>query len=400
LRKKIDAGDVVMQGSSRKILIVDDDVTILRLLGHLFENEYDLAKASTGEQAQAMLADFHPDLVMLDIMMPGIDGYETCRRIRLHPCGRGLQVIMVSAKSSREEQDQAYASGADDYVVKPFNPHELRCRVGLHFRLRDALDAIAVSGGDGSIHVDASRHPDDFPGRFLAHAHDVTATALTTVAGLRDTETGAHLVRMRSYTQILAEELGRNGPYAQQIDEHFLEDLYRASPLHDIGKVGICDAILLKPARLTPDEFETMKRHTTIGANILDRVVIGAPGVSFLSMAAGIARFHHERFDGRGYPLGLSGTEIPLPARIVAIADAYDAITSFRPYKAPQPPAAARELIQQDSASHFDPVVVKAFQRRFDTLVRVQKQTQARPPTVSGVNPLLPQESSTAGVSF
>ncbi len=181
--------------------------------------------------------------------------------------------------------------------------------------------------------------------RFLAHVHDVTVTALTKVAELRDTETGEHLVRMRSYSQIIAEELGRDGPYTEQIDEQFLEDLYRASPLHDIGKVGINDAILLKPARLTPEEFETMKQHTTIGANILDHVASGAPDASFLGMAAIVARLpsravRRQRLSRRAPRQG-----DPAAARIVALADAFDAITSLRPYKAAQSAAAARDII-------------------------------------------------------
>ncbi len=358
----------IMQGSSKKILIVDDDATIRRLLRRLLDQEYCLAEAGSGEQALDMLPRFAADMVMLDIMMPGIDGYETCRRIRSRPFGRSMQVLMISARSSRGEQVRAYAAGADDYMVKPFDAYELRSRVRLHFRLRGALETVALTRGY------TTGEPDEGRAQFLAHVHDVTVAALTKVAELRDTETGEHLVRMRSYTQIVAEELSCHGPYAEQIDEQFLDDLYRASPLHDIGKVGINDAILLKAAWLTPEEFETMKQHTTIGANILDNVAFGAPDASFLSMAATVARFHHERFDGRGYPAGLRGTEIPLPARIVAIADAYDAITSARPYKAAQPATGARDIIRRDSRSHFDPVVVEAFLRRFDALASIQRQ--------------------------
>jgi putative two-component system response regulator len=307
---------------------------------------------------------------------------------------------MVSAKSSREEQVRAYAAGADDYMVKPFDPHELCSRVRLHFRLRGALNAIAITGRDANFRMDAASRPEDASRRFMSHMQDITVMALTKVAEFRDTETGDHLVRMRSYTQIVAEQLSRNGSYAEQIDERFLEDIHRASPLHDIGKVGISDAILLKPARLTPDEFETMKQHTVIGANILDHVAFGAPDISFLGMAVSVARFHHERFDGSGYPVGLRGREIPLPARIVALADAYDAITSSRPYKTAQPAAVARDLIRQDSGSHFDPVVVEAFLRRFDTLVRVQKQTRDQAPFVIGANSPLPEQSAAAEASF
>ena len=232
----------------------------------------------------------------------------------------------------------------------------------------------------------------------MAHLHDATVTALTKLAELRDTETGEHLMRMRSYTQIVAGELGRDGPYADQIDERFLEDLYRASPLHDIGKVGISDSILLKPSRLSHDEFETMKRHTTIGANILEHMTKDAPGVSFFSMAAAIARFHHERFDGGGYSAGLRGTDIPLSARIVAIADAYDVITSIRPYKAPQPVTIARRTIQQDSGSHFDPVIVEAFLRQSGAFENILDQTQNRAPVVIGANSLLPEQLAVASL--
>ena len=377
-----------MTATSKRILIVDDDEAILRLLRGLLQSEYRLAEAATGEQALEMLPYFRPDLVLLDIMMPGIDGHETCRRIRSSPFGHGIQVMMLSARSSREEQARAYEAGADDYVVKPFDPHELCSRVRLHFRLRGALDTIASATNDRTSRLGTT---EQIPLQDMAHVHDVTVAALTKVAEFRDTETGEHLMRMRSYAHIVAEELCRHGPYADEIDEQFLDDLYRVSPLHDIGKVGISDAILLKPGPLTPDEFETMKQHTTIGANLLDHVAFGAPGASFLRMAATVARFHHERFDGSGYPAGLVGTETPLPARIVALADAFDAITSARPYKDPLPADVAREIIERDSGSHFDPVVVEAFLGRFDTVASVQKQIQDRTPVVLGANSLQPE---------
>jgi len=227
------------------------------------------------------------------------------------------------------------------------------------------------------------------PAEQVAMMQDVAAAALAKMAEFRDTDTGEHLTRMRSYTQILAEELSQNSDYADQIDEQFLEDIYRASPLHDIGKVGIRDAILLKPGPLSDEEFETMKQHTTIGANILEHVAIGMPGAGFLRMAAVIARFHHEWFDGRGYPAGLIGTEIPLPARIVALADAYDAITSARPYKKAIPSAIARAIVERESGTHFDPVVVEAFQRRFDTITRAQQHIEDCPRCVVGANAFL-----------
>jgi putative two-component system response regulator len=206
----------------------------------------------------------------------------------------------------------------------------------------------------------------------------------------RDQETGGHLSRMRAYSQILAEELSQAEPYAAQIDARFLEDLYRSSPLHDIGKVGIPDSILRKPGPLTDDEFAVMQQHAAIGANILDEAVTRCPGGGFLEMAALIARYHHERFDGNGYPLGLSGRHIPLAARIVAVADVYDALTSVRPYKGAIPVEEARMIVRHDSGRHFDPVVVDAFLRRFDDLVLVRQEASQDIAVVYGVSSFRP----------
>jgi putative two-component system response regulator len=353
-------------------LIVDDDAAIRRLLQGLLRSEYRLAEAASGEQAMEILPAFCPDLVLLDIMMPGIDGYETCRRIKASQTS--VQIVMISAISSPEQQFRAFEVGADDYLVKPFDPQDVRARVGLHFRLREATAAVS------SVRAEIESHNSNFQRLTEQHAEEVIAIqdaavfTLAKVAESRDQETGGHLVRMRAYAQVLAEELAQDGPYADQISGQFLQDLYRSSPLHDIGKVGIRDEILLKPGRLTPEEFETMQQHTVIGANILDQAVARLRGGGFLAMAAVIARFHHERFDGTGYPAGLVGEEIPLPARIVAVADVYDALTSVRPYKPAYPTNEAKSIIRRDSGRHFDPVIVEAFHRRFDDFLRAQEE--------------------------
>jgi len=191
-----------MTARSKRILIVDDDATVLRLLNGLLGGEYELAKATSGEQALTMLPSFLPALVMLDIAMPDIDGHEICRRIRSSPFGHGIQMMMVSARSSREEQARAHEAGADDYVVKPFDPQELCSRIRLHFRLRGALDTVTST----------TKQLEELRPQGKTQLHDVTVAALTKVAEFRDTETGEHLVRMRSYAQIIAEELGRHGP--------------------------------------------------------------------------------------------------------------------------------------------------------------------------------------------
>ena len=205
---------------------------------------------------------------------------------------------------------------------------------------------------------------------------DMAVFAMAQLTESRDPETGEHLARMRAYTQMLAEHLAQEGPYTDQIDERFLEDLYRSSPLHDIGKVGIPDQILLKPGPLTPAELVVMRRHTTLGADALMRAAEQSEHGAFLEMAADIARCHHERFDGAGYPAGLAGERIPLAARIVALADVFDALTSVRIYKDAMDPSIAEQLILEQNGEHFDPAVVEAFRACYDRILVVHAANQ------------------------
>jgi putative two-component system response regulator len=359
-----------------RILIVDDDPAICQLLTTVLRADYTLAESATGQAALAIQSTFAPDIVLLDAVLPGMDGYETCRRLKQVADDTVPQVIMVSGKSSSQEQLRAYEAGADDYVTKPFDPHDLLARVGLHIQLRAAQAHVAdiyreIDSRDFELKRLAEQRTQDV----IAVQH-VAVFTLARVAESRDQETAGHLTRMRAYSQVLADHLAVDSPYAHQINHRFLDDLYRSSPLHDIGKVAIPDDILLQPRRLTADEFVIMQQHTTLGANILDQAVMESNGGGFLAMAALVARFHHERYDGAGYPVGLAGLAIPLPARIVALADAYDAITSERPYKRAFSPSHARELIQRDSGLHFDPVVVEAFQACFPAFIEMQQQSK------------------------
>ena len=356
---------------SNKVLIVDDDEAFRRLLTEILQGQYELSIASSGEEALRMASRFGPDLVLLDIMMPGIDGYETCRRLKLDPRTADIRIVMISAKSSEAEQLQALTMGADDYLVKPIDPNELRSRVRLYCRVRDLMGKVASLEAETGSHAAAIKQLAEERETDIIATQDVTVFTLAKVAESRDAETGEHLLRMRSYSQSIAEHLSREGPYAEQIDQQFLDNLYRSSPLHDIGKVGISDAILLKPGLLTPEQSEIIKQHTIIGANILDQAVTRSPSGSFLAMAVSIARFHHERFDGTGYLEGLAGGDIPLPARIVAVADVFDALTSVRPYKPAYGIETAREIIEDGSGTHFDPVIVDAFDACFEECVGV-----------------------------
>jgi response regulator RpfG family c-di-GMP phosphodiesterase len=205
----------------------------------------------------------------------------------------------------------------------------------------------------------------------LTVTRDAAVLALAKLAESRDNEIGGHIERIRAYSQVLAEHLSQHGPYQDQVDEHFLADLYRSSPLHDIGKVGIPDSVLLKPGRLTPQEFSLMQRHTDIGADALAQAARDSGYTGFLIMAADVARFHHERFDGKGYPRGLAGQQIPLAARIVALADVYDALTSPRIYKNAYDPYVARRMILEESGKQFDPAIVEAFEANFHRFLEI-----------------------------
>jgi response regulator RpfG family c-di-GMP phosphodiesterase len=332
-----------------------------------------LDTAVTGEECLEKLPQFNPELVLLDIMMPGIDGYETCRRIKQSSFGDFTQVVLVSGKASTAERLQGYEVGADDYVVKPFDHDELLAKIEVQFRLRKTLsDLWEANAKIQQFNTELEQLVQQLTAE-VVDTRDVAIFALAKLAESRDPETGEHLDRIRNYSRLLAEELGREGPYADLIDQEFIEDIYRSSPLHDIGKVGIPDAILLKPGRLTREEFQTMKGHSAIGAEALRQAVERSTCGGFLSMAIDIARYHHERFNGSGYPDGLAGPDIPLSARIVALADVYDALTSARVYKAAYDPDVAKNMIEAEEGEHFDPAVVEAFRARYDDFARVTR---------------------------
>jgi response regulator RpfG family c-di-GMP phosphodiesterase len=370
-----------------RILIVDDCPINVRILEELLGEDYELDSALDGEECLAKLLRFGPALILLDIMMPGIDGYEVCRRIKEGPLGGFTQVILVSGKASTTERLRGYEVGADDYVVKPFDHDELLAKVRTHFRLRETMKNLWTANSQ------IQQFNAELEMLVAERTHEVVATrdiavfALAKLADSRDPETGEHLNRMREYCRILTEQLAESGPYRDEIDEEFIQDIYRSSPLHDIGKVGIPDAILLKPGRLTDEEFDVMKSHSKIGADALREASEKSDSGSFLAMATVVARWHHERFNGSGYPDGLAGFDIPLAARIVALADVYDALTSSRVYKAAFDTDTARRMIEEQRGEHFDPAVVDAFLQREDDFVKVvaadrRKHAEALDPTL------------------
>lgn len=374
---------------SPRVLIIDDDEDLCALITQLLEREFEVHCAYDGMSGLEALKQFAPDAVLLDVIMSGMDGFEVCRRIKEQPESELTQVMLLSANGETEFRLRGYACGADDFFVKPFDHAELVAKVRLLFRLRNSLMELASTRAKLAIH---NMRLEELVLRRTADivaTRDITVFALAKLAESRDSDTGDHLERMRGYAQTIARQMAISGPYAGLVDKSFLEDLYRSSPLHDIGKVGIPDAILRKPDRLTTAEFELMKQHTVLGEETLRSASMHTQSGGFLMMGAEIARSHHERFDGNGYPDGLAGNDIPLSARIVAVADVFDALTSARCYKSAMLPDVARSMIVEESGAHFDPEIVAAFEASWPLLT---KQGESRVesfrsrPLISSVN--------------
>lgn len=344
-----------------RIVIVDDEPGVRRLLrAHLACLPYECLEARDAVQAMALAAEEpRPALVLSDIEMPGLSGVELLKRLKeLDP---NVQVIMVTGLQTLEVVRQCLREGAYDYIVKPFDPDDLLSTV------ERALERGRLINQNEEYQLNLERMVLEQTVE-IRQTRDIALLTLAKLAESRDHGTGQHLERMAAYSRRLAEELAE-GPYSGGIGTAFVEHLHKSSPLHDIGKVGIPDSILLKEGPLNDDERGIMRRHPEIGGDTLRSVVEQFRGNTFLTMGMEIAYSHHERWDGGGYPYGLSGDHIPLAARIVAVADAYDAITSRRPYKGPCDHEEAVRRIMADRGAHFDPVLVDAFlgcQRDFE----------------------------------
>ncbi len=334
----------------KQILIVDDTASNIDTLIAVLGDEYDLRVAVNGEMALQTLQQTElPDLILLDIMMPGMDGYEVCRRLKSSDRTLGVRVIFLTALATNYEQEKGLSLGAEDYICKPFDPIIVRARVNTQLELkgyRDHLEEQVVLRTED-----------------LVHAQEATIASMAIMAEYRDPETGGHIQRTKSYIHALASELRKNNPGLISEQQH--EILYQAAPLHDIGKVAIPDAILLKPARLTADEFSVMKKHTIFGSEAIDRTAAIYGENELLRIAAEIAEYHHEKWDGSGYPHGLKGEAIPLCARLMTIADVYDALISKRPYKKTfSHEVAVKTILEGDGYTHpdhFDPQVLACF---------------------------------------
>ncbi|MGR0278987.1 HD domain-containing phosphohydrolase [Marinomonas dokdonensis] len=319
------------------VLIVDDEPTNLHVLKRILEQDYRLAFATNGKKAIQLVHAEPPELILLDIMMPEMSGLEVCAELKSEKLLAHIPIIFVTALSDGANETDGLDAGAVDYITKPVNPSVVKARVRVHLNT-NRLDAIHQSRLE-------------------------LVQTLGRAAEYKDNETGQHVIRMSHYSKIMAKAIG--------FSERAAEELLHAAPMHDVGKIGIPDAILLKPGKLTDEEWAVMRQHASMGAEI-----IGQHSSSLLKLARVIALTHHEKWDGSGYPNGLKGAEIPIEGRIVAIADVFDALTSERPYKRAWTVEEAVNLMKEQSGKHFDPDLVTVFEDCLSEILLVKAKWQ------------------------
>lgn len=363
------------------ILIVDDESANLALLTQLLQPHFQVRAANSGERALHAV-DFapRPDLILLDVMMPGLDGYGVLNQLRQNPTTRDIPVIFVTALDDDINEEHGFMLGAVDYIAKPIRPAIVLSRVRAQLELKQGRDQLNAQNlwleGEVQRRVDEN-----------LLIQEVSLAALAGLIETRDSDTGNHILRTQFYVEALARTLQKQGRHPEELAEASLLHIVKAAPLHDIGKIGIPDQVLLKPGKLSPEEFAIIKTHSRIGGNAIRHAIAKAckhtsnqdatrhsNTLAFLEVAAVIATHHHERWDGAGYPDGLAGEDIPLPARLMAVADVFDALTTRRVYKEGMSILDASEYIQQHSGSQFDPEVVAAFMAAQDQFVAIAGQ--------------------------
>lgn len=339
-----------------RLLIVDDVNENLHALMNILREDYAIAAATNGEKALALARRAPPpDLILLDVVMPGMDGYEVCRRLKADAATRDIPVIFLTARTDEEDERHGLELGAVDYIAKPISAPIVQARVKTHLSLKATADFLRDKAD--FLEQEVAKRTDE-----VTAIQDVTILALASLAETRDSDTGNHIRRTQHYVKALACKLSTHPRFAARLTDKAIATLFKSAPLHDIGKVGIPDRILLKPGRFTPEEFEIMKTHTTLGREALEHAerALGMR-VGFLTVAKEIAYSHQEKWDGSGYPEGRAGEDIPLSARLMAVADVYDALISRRVYKEGMSPDAAAAIIAEGRGRHFDPDIVDAF---------------------------------------
>lgn len=350
-----------MATSLPTILIVDDTPENLSVLGELLQSSYRVRAANSGRRAlQIAHGTPAPDLILLDVMMPEMDGFDVLAELRNNPATQNIPVIFVTAMDGTADEERGLDCGAVDYITKPIRPAIVLARVRSQLELKQARDLLRNQ--NCYLESEVARRMSE-----NQLIQDISILALARLAETRDPETGNHLRRTQEYVRTLANALREHPRFSHFLDDETIIALAKSAPLHDIGKVGIPDHILLKPGPLTPEEWVIMRTHAKLGSDAIAQAEQDAAGqVEFLALAKEIAHHHHEKWNGSGYPDGLAGDAIPIAARLMALADVFDALICKRVYKSAMTFGEALAIITRDSGSHFDPDIVQAFSDNFN----------------------------------
>jgi putative two-component system response regulator len=354
--------------SKLTILAIDDTPANIDVVKGVLASNYLVQAAVNGKMALKIIEKKRPDLILLDIMMPEMDGYEVCRRLKENEETRDIPIIFLTAKAEVSDETKGLELGAVDYITKPISPGILKERVKNHLELKSARDYLKQQNEILEEKVIERTQQ-------MEELQDVTVVAMGALAEARDPETGNHIRRTQRYVKLLAIHLKNHPRFKHLLTPENITSLYKSAPLHDIGKVGVPDNILLKPGKLTAEEFDEMKKHTIYGR---DAIVAAESRMTradnFLKFAKEIAYYHQEKWDGSGYPEGLKGENIPISARLMAVADVYDALISRRVYKPPFPHDKAVAIIKEGKGSHFDPDMVDGFIELADKFYSVAEE--------------------------
>lgn len=347
------------------ILVVDDDKTNLALAQKILMPRYRIAASNSGRGALKYLENHHPELILLDINMPEMDGYEVMQQIRAKEDTKMIPVIFLTADNLAETEVKCFQMGAMDFVTKPFVPDILLSRVDKTIELdqyRHNLEKMVKEQAE-KITEDARR---------ISRIQDSVIVGMANLIESRDGSTGKHVKNTQMYVRMIADELRRRDLFTEELTEEYIEDLCKAAPLHDVGKIKIPDSILQKPGKLTPEEFDTMKQHTTHSSKIIQMIIGDVEDEHYVRIVEDIAMYHHERWDGTGYPAGLKEDEIPLAARIMSVADVFDALYEERCYKPPvRPIERIMQIMTEGRGTQFDPVIVDVFMEMLPMLKEV-----------------------------
>jgi len=351
---------------SKDVILIVDDIEINRIiLREVLQNDYLIIEASGGHEALEILFGtpgepiaMLPTAVLLDVMMPDIDGFQVLDKIKANEATKNIPVLFITAADSEETESRGLVAGAADYITKPFNHDVVRARVDNHINLARYRHML--------------EHLVSVKTREVTRTYESTLEVLATIIEYRNLESGAHIRRTTLLTDILVDHMLEDDNFKDSLAEENVSSLVKASALHDIGKIGIPDSILLKPGKLTPDEFDVIKTHTSIGSHIIDSISENLPdNDQYLKYAKEIAHYHHERWDGTGYPEGLAGADIPLSARIISIVDVYDALTSPRCYKNAYTHEVSLGIILEAKGTQFDPGLVDILSKVADEFQQV-----------------------------